>query len=110
MPNNWTKLFKLLRTIPKSPEDICVDPKPLTDKQIYYKRVWEITLSHDLNEVMQGFERGFKKYHIDHIIPISHGYKNNIPAEVIGAKDNLRPLHYKDNMRKGTKLTSTVYS
>lgn len=71
------------------------------DKRLYYKKVWDITLSHGVSNIMQGFECGSYKYHIDHIIPISYGYKNKINPELIGGFDNLRPLYWKDNFKKG---------
>ena len=90
---------------------LCFDPvikvndKKERNKQkaIYYKRVWEITLNNDINKLMNGKKRGFKDYHIDHIIPIIYGYKNNIPAEEIGHINNLRPLYWKDNLLKAAK-------
>lgn len=54
---------------------------------------------------MGKFQRGPKQYHIDHVIPISYGFKNNIPPEIIGHISNLRPLHWKQNFLKSAKLT-----
>ncbi len=72
-------------------------------KALYYKRVWEITLSNDVKLIMGEYERGFHKHHIDHIMPIIYGYKNNIPAEQIGHISNLRPLYWKDNLLKAAR-------
>ncbi len=72
-------------------------------KAEYYKKVWEITLTNDIDKLMNGNKRGFQDYHIDHIIPIIYGYKNNIPAEEIGHINNLRPLYWKDNLLKAAK-------
>ena len=77
-------------------------------KREYYKRVWDITLANNLIELMQGYERGFKKHHIDHITPISYGFKFGIPPEQIGHISNLRPLYYKDNMLKSFKVNQKI--
>lgn len=51
-------------------------------------------------------KRGTKKYHLDHIIPIWYGFKNNIdPLRLTNIK-NLRMVWWKDNLsRYKTKLT-----
>lgn len=80
-------------------------------KDIYYKRVWELTensFKENKSRLENGDKRGFKQYHIDHIIPIAYGYKNNIPAETIAHIDNLRMLYHKENMIKGAKITKEV--
>ena len=82
--------------------------KPCELKKAYYKKVWDITLSNDIKSIMNGKERGPKKYHIDHIYPISKGFKNNISPEVIGSSDNLRPLFWKDNFLKSARLNSGI--
>lgn len=71
----------------------------------YRDKVWEETNKHK-NEIVGIEKRGFKTYHIDHIIPISYGYKNNICPKIIGGKSNIRMLHYKENMKKGVTLTN----
>lgn len=77
-------------------------------RRVYYKQVWEITLKNDISEIMGDKERGFHKYHIDHIIPIIYGYKNNISPEIIGHRDNLRPLYWKDNLLKSSRLNAGI--
>lgn len=73
-------------------------------KHQYYSKVWEYTEINCLK--LEGIEkRCFKKYDIDHIVPISYGFKNNIPAELIGGLSNLRILSNKENLQKGNKLT-----
>ena len=44
-----------------------------------------------------------KDFHIDHIVPISAGYKFGIPYTEIGNINNLRMLSKKDNFKKNYK-------
>lgn len=74
------------------------------NKKDYYKLVWKITLSNDIVKLMNGKKRGFRDYHIDHIYPIILGYKNGIPPEVIGDVSNLKPLYWRDNLKKSFKI------
>jgi hypothetical protein len=46
--------------------------------------------------------------HLDHIYSISEGFKNNIPAEVIGHWTNLRLLPKIENSSKGAKCHKTI--
>lgn len=46
--------------------------------------------------------------HLDHIYSISEGFKNNIPAEVIGHWTNLRLIPKIENSSKGAKCHKTV--
>ena len=48
-------------------------------------KVWFYTMNNDLSKLDNYINRGFKTYHIDHILPISYGYNNNIPAKLIGS-------------------------
>lgn len=43
-------------------------------------------------------------YHLDHIYPISKGFKNNIPPELIASIDNLRLIEWKDNVVKSNDI------
>lgn len=74
------------------------------EKANYYSKCWEFT---EYNApILEGIEkREFKKYDIDHIVPISYGYKNNIPAELIGSIENLRIISNKENLIKNNKIT-----
>lgn len=73
-------------------------------KNEYYRKVWEVTMSQDIKGLFGALKRGPHDYHIDHKIPISHGFKNGIMPEVIGNIDNLQPLFWKDNFAKSCKL------
>ena len=84
------------------------DKKAIADpsqyKKRYYKEVWELTESN--KEQIEGIEnRGLYQEHIDHKIPISVGWKNNIPKELIAHPSNLQMMWWKDNMEKNNSIT-----
>jgi hypothetical protein len=73
------------------------------NKERYYLKVWKITNRQPLN-TLKDFElrgkakKGTNNHQIDHIIPIIEGYKNNISPDIIGNINNLRMLHWKENI------------
>jgi hypothetical protein len=79
------------------------------EKRLYYIQVWVITESQPLH-VLRNYDkrcfRGKDCYHLDHIVPISHGFYTKIPPEKIGGMSNLRFIKSERNMRKGHKLTT----
>ena len=79
------------------------------EKRLYYIKVWVITESQPLH-VLRGHDkrcfRGPSCFHLDHIVPISHGFYSKIPPEKIGSISNLRFIRSTVNMRKGHKLTT----
>jgi len=79
------------------------------EKRLYYIQVWVITESQPLH-VLRNYDkrcfRGKDCYHLDHIVPISHGFYSKIPPEKIGGMSNLRFIKSERNMRKGHKLTT----
>jgi hypothetical protein len=93
---DYPELHKALGLGHKNPQ--------LKRKREYYKRVWQITEDQNISELFGDKKRGFNDYHVDHIVPISYGFKNGIDPLVIGDKSNLNPLFCKDNMKKGQKL------
>jgi len=42
-------------------------------------------------------------YQLDHIISISYGFENNIPAEDLAKKENLRIITWEENVKKGNR-------
>lgn len=72
-----------------------------TDRDIYYKKVRKITEEQPLHLLENNEKRGRVDYHVDHIIPISYGFANNLPPELIGNILNLQMLYYKENIKKG---------
>jgi 5-methylcytosine-specific restriction endonuclease McrA len=79
------------------------------DRRLFYLKVWSITESQPLH-LLKNHERrcfrGVNCWHLDHIVPISYGFYNNIPPEKIGHISNLRFIRSTINMRKGHKLTT----
>lgn len=76
------------------------------DKKLYYAMVWEVTESQPLH-ILENFDkRGWKNHHLDHIYPISMGFKEKIPPEKVGNIKNLRFIPYTENLDKGFKVTT----
>ena len=76
------------------------------DKKLYYAMVWEVTEQQPLYILENSDKRGWKNYHLDHIYPISMGYKDKILPEKMGNIKNLRFIHYTENLDKGSKITN----
>lgn len=76
-----------------------------SDKSKYRAECWRITEKnkHALKNINL---RSFKSYDIDHIVPISYGFKKGILPYLIGSSANLRILPNAENLKKGTKITS----
>lgn len=75
-----------------------------TDWCCYKRSAWAAT--EKVAPFVKGIHtRGFKKNHIDHIVPISFGFKNKIPLNLIASADNLEMLPHRENMNKAIKLS-----
>ena len=46
-----------------------------------------------------------KGYHWDHIVPVKHGYENDIPIELMCSPENVKRVPAKENLSKGSRLT-----
>jgi len=71
----------------------------------YKRKVWAITKKQPL-ETLKNFNkrgRGNHGYHIDHIVSIADGFKNNIKPEVIGHIKNLRMILGREKNSKGQR-------
>ena len=75
------------------------------EKKIYYAKVWILTEANDLTKLVNHNKRGFRKYHLDHQYPISEGFKNDIPPEVIGNIKNLKFIYFRKNLKKRDSVT-----
>ena len=53
-----------------------------------------------------GIENRGINLHLDHIIPISYGFKNSINPSIIGGIDNLQIISNRDNARKSNNPTA----
>jgi predicted transcriptional regulator len=98
------KITKICKKYPKIKQKI-KHIKDL-DKKLYYAMVWEVTESQPLH-ILENFDkRGWKNHHLDHIYPISMGFKEKIPPEKVGNIKNLRFIPYNENLDKGFKVTT----
>lgn len=78
------------------------------NKRLYYIKVWSITESQPLNKLRNSTKRCWKGvgcYHLDHIVPISVGFRDGLSPEKIGSLTNLRFIHWSKNIRKGSTMT-----
>lgn len=102
------KIRYLIRKITKKYPKIKQKIKNIKDldKKLYYAMVWEVTEQQPLYILENSDKRGWKNYHLDHIYPISMGYKDKIPPEKMGNIKNLRFIHYTENLDKGSKITN----
>ena len=76
------------------------------EKFIYYFNVWLETEQNALNHTE--IHKRNKSFHLDHIIPISLGYKYNINPNIIGSLNNIRFISLKDNFKKNSLITDDV--
>ena len=81
------------------------------DKELYYYEVWNATnrnfrkFYYDINP--EKIPRNFD-YHLDHIMSIHHGFKNNIPVYIIAHPNNLRLIPRLENIRKNSSSYITI--
>lgn len=75
------------------------------EKKLYYIKCWVLTEENDLTVLPNHDKRGFKSFHLDHIIPISFCYKNNVAPEMVADIRNLRFVHFRTNLKKRDKIT-----
>ena len=77
--------------------------------KLYSSNVWKITQQQNL-KLLENFDkrgRNSGEYHIDHKYSIFQGFKDNIPAEIIGSITNLEMLESRENMSKNIKCSIT---
>jgi hypothetical protein len=84
-----------------------------TESQLYYKKVWKITNSQDLNSLENFNKRGRvdlrdDAHHLDHKFSIYEGFKQNIDPEIIGNINNLEMLPSNINISKGSKCSIDI--
>lgn len=70
----------------------------------YYEEVWQIT-ERNAPKVKNIHLRG-QDYHIDHIVPISYGFKKGIKPSVIGGLKNLRIITRQENFKKNCQFVT----
>lgn len=69
-------------------------------RKAYYKEVKTLTELQPILQLENSDKRGWEGYHLDHIVPISYGFKHNIPTSLISSIENLRFIPKEDNMNK----------
>ncbi len=77
------------------------------NKLLYYLRVWYVTEIQPLHKLINYSKRCWGRsgcYELDHILPISYSYLENIPPHLVGSIDNLRFISKEENRSKGFKL------
>ena len=69
----------------------------LAKKEDYYKKVMALSRKNFIG-------KSTRKMHLDHIVSIDWGFKNQAPVELIADAENLRLLSAKDNIAKGAMI------
>jgi len=75
----------------------------------YQKLVRELTEEKDLSLLENHNKRGYKNYHLDHIVPIQQGFYMNINPHLISSYENFEFIPHTDNMKKGISLNDKSY-
>jgi len=80
----------------------------ITNKKQYYNEVHKITKRQNIQSLKYFEKRGKSKkgtdnYQLDHIIPISEGFRNNIDPYIIGDISNLRFIPWQENIQRNKK-------
>lgn len=78
----------------------------MSEKKLYYKKVWELT-EKNCKKIKDIHLRG-ENFHLDHIIPISFGFKYYINEEIIASEKNIRIITKKNNFLKNSQITEEV--
>jgi len=76
----------------------------------YAKLVWRYTRANDLSVLENIENRGTKTtdYHLDHRYSIFQGFRDDVPAKIIGSIDNLEMLQSGQNLSKNKKCSITL--
>ena len=79
------------------------------DYEIYKRVVKKFTEKQDINKLkyynMRGHSKDINSYHLDHKFSIHSGFKNNIPAHIIGNIVNLEFIPQNKNTSKSNKCS-----
>jgi len=76
----------------------------------YSRLVWRYTNANDLTVLENIENRGMApdEYHLDHRYSIFQGFKDDVPAKIIGSIDNLEMLQSGQNLSKNKKCSITL--
>jgi len=60
----------------------------------------------EINSIkVKGINKRNWEFQLDHIVPVSYGFENNIPVNLISSIENLQMLTRFENMMKSNKIT-----
>lgn len=79
------------------------------EKEKYYREVWKVTNKQPIDLLENADKRARIcqdecAFHLDHIVPIIHGFENKISPDIIGNISNLRFIPAYENIKKGRKI------
>ena len=84
----------------------------IDNKKYYYNNVKVISEKQPIHLLENYEKRGragiIGAFHLDHKYSISEGFKNKIPAEIIGNINNLEFISWEDNYRKRDKCSISI--
>lgn len=81
------------------------------DKELYYYEVWKTTNNNFKEFYYQINPEKMPRnvdYHLDHIMSIYDGFKNNIPVYIIAHPNNLRIIPRAENISKNRSSLTTI--
>jgi len=84
----------------------CRDPNDISEHEKYKHAVWRET-DRNFKKYFKGKTRS-KETHLDHIVSITDGWINKIPAEIIGSSVNLRLIDGLANRKKSNKSDMSI--
>lgn len=88
-----------------------LEPKikaPVKRYKDYERLVRELTEKQPLRNLSNIEKRGFNGYHLDHIISVYYGFKNNIEPNIIADIKNLQMIPRQENMDKHNNCYSVI--
>lgn len=101
---------KIRRATIESQFGICYNEwlEKQTEYQKYENKVWLVTKLQPIHTLKDYKKRGRldlnkNAYYLDHRVSIFDGFKNNIPAEIVGNIKNLKFIPARKNCKKGYK-------
>jgi len=84
---------------------------PIEDRDAFQEYRNKVSLEssrYDLTKLDNFDKRGPKGYHLDHKYSVFEGFKNNVPAEIIGHICNLEMIPFNHNTSKGSKCSVSL--
>jgi 5-methylcytosine-specific restriction endonuclease McrA len=83
-------------------------PEPASSKDHIIRSKWE-AYNYTARALTHEYRKALDLYHkdmdVDHIVPVSYGFRRGIPVELIASPQNLQLMLPKDNRAKGKNLT-----